>query len=158
MNPLKTVAVSRNINVDHEQSLKPLERLALGITERVGSMGFFLTIFTWTVLWLGWNFLAPASLKFDTPMGFAFWLFISNMIQIFLMPLIMVGQNLQSRHAELLAKNDFEVNLKAERNIEQLAWVVEEQTRLITALLHHNGLTLEDAHKLAQTPPPPKQS
>lgn len=86
-------------NVDREvlEHLSALDRLALWITIHVGSMGFFLTIFGWTVCWLGWNVLAPRALQFDPPMAFVFWLFISNVIQILLMPLIMVGQNLQSR-------------------------------------------------------------
>lgn len=54
-------------------------------------MGFFFIIFTWTALWLGWNSLVTASFRFDPFPAFVFWLFISNMIQIFLMPLIMIG-------------------------------------------------------------------
>ena len=46
--------------------------------------------------------------------------FISNMIQLFLMPLIMIGQNLQGRGAEEWAKNDYKVNKKAEQEIEQI--------------------------------------
>ena len=42
------------------------------------------------------------------------------MIQICLMPLIMLGQNLQGRHAEARAQADFEVNTKAEREIEAI--------------------------------------
>ena len=32
-------------------------------------MTFFVLIVVWTVLWLGWNFLAPARLQFDPPMA-----------------------------------------------------------------------------------------
>ena len=51
-------------------------------------------------------------------MGFVFWLFISNLIQILLMPLIMVGQNIQGRDAEARSAHDLEVNIKAEEEIE----------------------------------------
>ena len=106
-----------------------LNRLALWITRRVGSMGFFITVFTWTVCWLMWNMFAPKSLRFDPFPGFVLWLFISNMIQLFLMPLIMIGQNLQGRGAEERAKNDYKVNQKAEQEIEeiqkQLATILE---------------------------------
>jgi uncharacterized membrane protein len=51
-------------------------------------------------------------------MAFVFWLFISNLIQILLMPLIMVGQTIQGRHAELRADSDLEINVKAEQEIE----------------------------------------
>ena len=65
----------RDVNAEHDQRLRPLARLALAITERVGTMSFFLLIFGWTVLWLGWNLLAPRRLQFDPPMAFVLWLF-----------------------------------------------------------------------------------
>jgi uncharacterized membrane protein len=48
------------------------------------------------------------------------------MIQIFLMPLIMVGQNLQSKHSEIHAETDFEVNVKAEKEIEEIKQDIKE--------------------------------
>ena len=132
-----------NVNAVHEAQFSPLERVALSITERVGTMGFFVLIVAWTVLWLGWNLLAPKALQFDPPSAFVFWLFISNMIQIFLMPLIMVGQNLQGRHSELRAESDFEVNVKAEREIEAVLHHLEYQNALLIALVKHQGLQLE---------------
>src|ERR1700749_1366565 len=68
----------RNVNREVREKLSRLDRLALWITNHVGTMGFFLTIFAWTAIWLGWNFLAPPSLQFDQPMSFVFWLFLSN--------------------------------------------------------------------------------
>lgn len=129
----------RKVNEEHQQSMSRGELLALAITDRVGTLGFFLTILAWTILWLGWNILAPASLKFDPPTGFVFWLFISNMIQILLMPLIMVGQNLQGRHAELLAESDYEVNVRAEEEIEHLVRRLDEQQALLEAILQKLG-------------------
>ena len=108
-----------------------LNRLALWITERVGTMIFFLVIFLWTATWLLWNTLAPKTLRFDPFPGFVLWLFISNMIQLFLMPLIMIGQNLQGRGAEERAKNDYKVNRKAEQEIQQ----IQEQLAKILARL-----------------------
>ncbi len=57
------------------------------------------------------------------------------MIQIFLMPLIMVGQNLQSRHAEIRAEADFDVNTKAEREIEAVLLHLERQNDLMLQIL-----------------------
>jgi uncharacterized membrane protein len=98
----------------------PLDRLALWITLRVGSMGFFVIIFVWTVSWLSWNMLAPRAVRFDPYPGFVLWLFISNMIQLFLMPLILIGQNLQSQESDQRAKNDYKINLKAEAEIQAI--------------------------------------
>jgi uncharacterized membrane protein len=113
-----------------ERKVRPtrLNRLALWITEHVGTMEFFVVIFAWTASWLLWNMVAPKSLRFDPFPGFVLWLFISNMIQLFLMPLIMIGQNLQGRGAEERAKSDYKVNQKAEREI------LEIQDKLATIL------------------------
>lgn len=142
----------RNINAEHQERLSRLERIGLFITERVGTMGFFLVIFVWTALWLGWNLLAPKELRFDPPMGFIAWLFISNLIQIFLMPLIMVGQNAQGRHAEMRAENDYEINLKAEAEIEVILRHLEYQNTLLLALVEKLGLRLEEIEEHTATP------
>jgi len=125
----------RNINIEHKERLTKLERFAVWITDHIGTMGFFLVIFTWTVLWLGWNLIAPKELTFDPYPAFVLWLFISNMIQIFLMPLLLIGQNLQGKHAEARAEADFEVNTKAEKEIETVLQHLENQNELIQTIL-----------------------
>lgn len=126
-----------NVNLHHRERLSKMDKLALWITEHVGSMGFFIIIFLWTLIWLGWNTLAPVQLRFDPFPAFVLWLFISNMIQIFLMPLIMIGQNLQSRHSELRAEQDFLINKKAEIEIETVLMHLENQNNLILQILKH---------------------
>jgi len=126
----------RNVNVEQKENLSPLEKIAIVITDKVGTMGFFLVIFSWTVLWLSWNMFAPQSLRFDPFPAFVLWLFISNMVQIFLMPLIMVGQNLQGRHSEARAEADFDVNTKAEEEIETILQHLEMQNELILKILN----------------------
>ena len=127
----------RNINIEHKEALSGLERLAMWITDHVGTMGFFFLILAWTIVWLGWNTIGPRAMRFDPFPAFVLWLFISNMIQIFLMPLIMVGQNLQGRHSEARAENDYEVNVKAEREIETILMHLESQSELMLKILHH---------------------
>ena len=125
----------RNANIIAKQKLSLLDKLALWITKNVGTMGFFFVIFIWTAGWLGWNSLSPKEVRFDPFPAFVLWLFISNMIQIFLMPLIMIGQNLQSDHAEVRAEADFEVNTKAEREIETILMHLENQNEIILKIL-----------------------
>ena len=98
-----------------------LDRLAVKITDRVGTMSFFLVIFGWTVLWVGYNVLAsrvPALHlhSFDPFPAFVAYLLISNVIQIWLMPLLMVGQNMQGRHSEALDRRLLALE-EAERGI-----------------------------------------
>ena len=142
--PAKRHITHRNTFKEVREKTSHLDRLAIWITEHVGTMGFFLVIFCWTVCWLSWNLLAPKELQFDPPMGFVLWLFISNLIQILLMPLIMVGQNIQGRHAEARAEYDLDVNVKAEQEIETILQHLERQNAMLLALTQKQGVILAD--------------
>jgi len=146
----------RDVNKEASEQLSALDKLACWITRRVGTMGFFLIILIWTVVWLGWNLLASSDLQFDPPMAFVFWLFISNMIQILLMPLIMVGQNIQGRHSEIRADRDLEVNVKAEREIEIVLEHLEYQNKMLIAMVEKLGVNFDDT--LPQINPKRKKS
>ncbi|MDR7421239.1 MAG: DUF1003 domain-containing protein [Armatimonadota bacterium] len=145
----------RNPNEDLKASFTPLERVALAVTIRVGSPGFFLLIATWTAGWLCWNLLAPRPLRFDPAPAFVLWLFVSNMIQILLIPLIMVGQNLLSRHSELRSEADFEVNQKAEREAEAILLHLEHQA---VAIARQGELMLTILARLEDRTDPPARS
>src|SRR5476651_1151894 len=118
-----------------KQHISSLNRVAMWITEHVGSMGFFVIIFTWTACWLGWNIFGPKEMRFDPYPAFVLWLFISNMIQLFLMPLIMIGQNVQSKHADLRAEIDFKINAQAELETETILTHLEYQNTMIIKIL-----------------------
>jgi uncharacterized membrane protein len=117
-------------------------------------MGFFLVVLVWTVVWLGWNLLAPPNLQFDPPMAFVFWLFISNLIQLLLMPLIMVGQNVQGQHSEMRAQHDLEVNVKAEEEIEVILQHLEYQNEILIAMVEKLGVSID--HTLRERTHQPK--
>jgi uncharacterized membrane protein len=125
----------KNVNVTHRSKLSPLDKLAISVTEKIGTMGFFLIIFAWTIIWLSWNILAPKELKFDPAPAFVLWLFISNLIQLHLLPLLMIGQNIQGKHAELRAEHDFETDKKAEKEIETILNHLENQQNLMLEIL-----------------------
>jgi len=124
-----------NVNKKHRESFTSLEKFAIWTTERVGTMGFFFLLFAWTIIWSIWNIFAPPNLRFDPFPAFVLWLFISNMLQLFFLPLIMVGQNLQGRHAEMRAENDFEINLKAEKELETILESLGKQEKDIAKIL-----------------------
>jgi uncharacterized membrane protein len=126
----------RNVNIEHREKLSALERFALAVTETIGTMGFFLILLIWTIGWIGWNVAGPVTMQFDPFPAFVLWLFISNMIQLMLLPLILVGQNLQGKHAEARAQADFEVNVQAEEEIETILQHLENQNDLILKILN----------------------
>jgi uncharacterized membrane protein len=147
----------QNVNDQIKESFSTLDRVALFITQYVGSFGFFLIVAIWSILWLGWNVLAPKPLRFDPAPAFVMWLFISNLLQIALMPLIMVGQNLLNRHSELRAEEDFRINMKAEQetaavllHLEQQGAQIERQGELILEILKGLEASARDAQGTRQ--------
>lgn len=54
---LKHDHAPRNVNQEFRGSFSLLDRVALVVTRRVGTFGFFLIILAWTLIWLGGNSL-----------------------------------------------------------------------------------------------------
>ena len=125
----------RNDRIEHLMSLSASEKFAVYLHHRVGSLGFFFMILFWTILWLSWNLFAPIEYRFDPAPAFVIWLFTSNILQLILLPVIMVGQNIEGRAAEWRAQMDFEVNQKAEREIEIIIAHLENQNELLLELV-----------------------
>lgn len=50
------------------------------------------------------------------------------------MPLIMIGQNLQSKHSEARAESDYHINLIAENQIQELSDQIKNIEKQITDL------------------------
>lgn len=101
----------QNVNQEHKASLSMQDRLALNITNAVGTMYavyFFIVAMAGWMLWQG----AISHKPFD-PYPFAFLLFMGNIVQLLLMPLIMVGQNIQGRHAELRSDEEYQTTLSS---------------------------------------------
>jgi uncharacterized membrane protein len=120
-----------NINKLHKDGLSKFERLGLFVVNKLGTVGFFILLAVWTFGWLGWNMFAPPQIRFDPFPGFVLWLFISNVIQLILLPLIMIGQNLQSKHSEILAENDYKTDLRVDKEIKEIKKILEEIKVLI---------------------------
>lgn len=101
-----------NVNQAHQESLKWHESLAMKITGFVGSMlcaGLFALL---ALLML------PTALQGGIP-TFVPWV-AQTFLQLVLLSIIMVGQNLEQRHAELLAEKDYESDLRAERDLTRI--------------------------------------
>jgi uncharacterized membrane protein len=111
------------------------ERFAVKITQSVGTISFFFVLAFWTLSWLLWNLYGPLEWRFDPAPAFVIWLFSSNIIQLMLLPLIMIGQNLEGKFADHRAEADFEINQKAEHEIEVIIAHLENQNELLLELV-----------------------
>jgi uncharacterized membrane protein len=93
------------------------DRIALAVTGAVGTMYavylFIVIMATWILVQ---ELLGPKA--FD-PYPFAFLLFLGNIVQLLLMPLLLVGQNLQARHAQARSDNEYRTTNKIFHDIEQ---------------------------------------
>ncbi len=149
----KHLSKIRNPNDAFEEQLTPLKKLALFVTERVGTMGFFFIILAWTTFWLAWNILAPKGWKFDPFPAFVLWLIISNVLQILLMPLLLIGQNIQGMRSDIRGEHDYQTDKRAEKEIKTVLANFRMQEKLILQILGK----VEALEKLAaadeRTPP-----
>ncbi len=126
----------RRVDIEHKEKLSFLERIAVGISKCIGSAGFFLILICITIVWLAWNMVGPLALRFDPYPAFVLWLFIINIFQLMVMPLLMISQNLNSRHSDARAEADFDINTKAEFEIEVVLQHLENQNKMILEILH----------------------
>ena len=119
----------------HHDVLSRRERFAVFMHKYIGSLGFFFLILLWTIGWLAWNMLAPMNVRFDPAPAFVIWLFASNILQLILLPIIMVGQNIEGRAAEWRAQMDFEVDRRAQQEIEVIIAHLENQNELLLEVM-----------------------
>ena len=121
------------------------EKLAIGLTKSVGSMW---TAYTFTVLAIVGLF---AILGLLSPIVALLVAWSSQtLIQLVLLPVIMVGQNVLGRKAELQAEEQFNTTISTYHDIEQIMQhlaaqdaEILHQTKLITHLLEKNGISLQ---------------
>lgn len=132
MNHTHPAHKATNINDKQEHRLGLQDRIALAITGAVGTMYavyFFVVVLLGWMIWQG----VLSSQPFD-PFPFAFLLFLGNIVQLLLMPLIMVGQNLQNEHAELRAEEEFTTTTTVYHDIESILAHLDEQDAMIRKL------------------------
>ncbi len=113
----------RNINKEHKENLGTQEKIALVITRGVGTM--------WCAYLFG--IIALISLPDAIEAGRAeviSWV-AQTFLQLVLLSIIMVGQNVLSKHAELRADAEYEINMKNERDIQEIKNDLQEIKKLL---------------------------
>jgi len=116
-----------NVNIKHKESLTLLDRIAVFITSIVGTM-WCAIVFTLLAL-----VSLPDAIKGGRATVIS-WI-AQTFLQLVLLSVIMVGQNLQSKHSEARAEADFDVNTKAELEVETILQHLENQNEEMTEIL-----------------------
>ena len=124
---LRKIKKPVNANIKHKENLKLLDKVAVFITSLVGTM--------WCAI--AFTLLALVSLPDAIRGGKATiisWV-AQTFLQLVLLSVIMVGQNLQNKHSEARAEADFDVNVKAELEIETILQHLENQNETMLEIM-----------------------
>jgi len=115
----------KNVNAIHKKQFGLQDKIALTITAAIGTM---YAVYFFALFIAGWMFWQTylTSTPFD-PYPFIFLLFLGNIIQLLLMPLILVSQNIQGRHAEIRAEEEFKTTASIYKDIEHILIRLDEQ-------------------------------
>jgi uncharacterized membrane protein len=134
-NELMSRQVSRNVLEEAEEQLTFGQRVADRVATFGGSWPFIFTFGGIMVVWMGCNIVLLTK-PFD-PYPFILLNLALSTIAALQAPVIMMSQNRQSTKDKLLAENDYQVNLKAEMEIEALLRGQAEMLARLSLLERH---------------------
>jgi uncharacterized membrane protein len=113
-------------------------RLAVFITNKFGSMWAFYILVIWMFGWMALATLGVGLFSKD-PYPFVFLLFLSNLVQLFALPILAVGQQVLSRASDKQAEQtykDAEAILKLQDEIHRLIKINNRLTEEIHTRLN----------------------
>ncbi|MBU6389069.1 hypothetical protein KGQ71_00990 [Patescibacteria group bacterium] len=116
-----------NINQVRVETLGPLDRVGLLITKSVGTM-------TAAILFTCLSLLSlPAAIASHNQLVIISWI-AQTFLQLVLLPIILVGQNIQGRHSELMADEEYKTTQTTYKDLEHLILVNKQQLDLLIEL------------------------
>ncbi len=125
--PRKEITIAtKNIYQEFKQKRNLLEKIADFIAKFCGNMWFvYMHVLLFTV-WLSLNYYYETG--FDPP-PFGLLTLIVSLEAIFLSSFILISQNRQSRISEMRSEMDYQVNLKAEKEIAEILEVIKNRKK-----------------------------
>ena len=112
-------------------------RLAVVLTSAFGSMWMFYALAVWMVVWIVLATLGVGLFKND-PYPYTFLLFLGNVVQLFALPILAVGQQVLSRASDKQAEQtykDAEAILKLQDEIHRLVKINNRLTEDIHTII-----------------------
>lgn len=117
---LRSKRVSRNVNELHEEQMTFGQRISDRLADVVGSWAFILGFLGLVILWIVVNTVLLFSRKPWDPFPYILLNLMLSLLAGIQAPVIMMSQNRQEAKDRIRAQHDYEVNLKAELEIEEL--------------------------------------
>jgi uncharacterized membrane protein len=127
--------VSRNVNIEVEENLSTLQKIADWIAWFSGSMPFLLINAIWFGAWILVNVFPLGIPAFD-PYPFGLLTMIVSLEAIFLSCFVLISQNRQAEKDHVRSDVEYEVNIKAELEVAHLH---EKTDRIYTEMLERFG-------------------
>ena len=128
----------RNVIAEHEEQLGVGQRVADRVALMVGSWTFILIQSGIFLIWVAINIYLvvsairqPGSLNAWDPYPFILLNLVLSFQAAYTGPVVMMSQNRQTEKDRLMAQHDYEINLKAEEELEVVMDHLEHQDRLI---------------------------
>jgi uncharacterized membrane protein len=131
----------KDINREHDQSLTAGERIADRVAETIGSWSFIVTQSMILGVWIVLNVVAY--IRHWDPYPFILLNLALSFQAAYAAPIIMMSQNRQADKDRLMAQHDYEINLKAEREVKDIMHHLEQQDEIMIDILHR----LEAQHR-----------
>jgi uncharacterized membrane protein len=113
-----------NANKRHRQNMSLLDRIGLKITNLVGTMVCAI-LFTCLAL-----VSLPAAIRSHSLIIIVAWI-AQTFLQLVLLPIIMVGQNIQSQHSAVVADEQFKTTQTTYHDLEHLIAINERQLAIL---------------------------
>jgi uncharacterized membrane protein len=111
--------LTRNVDAEYEEKLKPGERVADKIASYGGSWKFIITFAIILIIWIIINSVVLLLKPFD-PYPFILLNLVLSCLAAIQAPVIMMSQNRQESKDRARSEHDYQINLKAELEIRNL--------------------------------------
>lgn len=112
-------AATRDVNEEIEDTRSSVMKVADWIAEFSGSLPFLFIHIGLFALWIGFNVLLPVSMQFD-PFPFGFLTLVVSLEAIILSVFVLLSQNRQIQREKVRSDIEYDVNLKAEMQIQHM--------------------------------------
>lgn len=137
----------RNVNTEYESRMRPGQIIADKVASAVGSWTFIIIQSCLLVAWMGINVYLmvmiarhPGYLKAWDPYPFILLNLVLSFQAAYTGPVVMMSQNRQSEKDRLAAQHDYEVNMRAEKEIMVIMRHLVYQDQMIARLAAKLGV------------------
>ena len=123
----------QNVDIVYQRELTRGERIAIAVTQIVGSWTFVVAQSLFLAAWIILNVVGWVR-QWD-PYPFILLNLVLNVIASYTAPLILMAQNRDAERDRLMMHEDFETNRQVAAEVSKILGILEEHSQILTILL-----------------------